>query len=51
MKTILHCAIATAITGTLLSAGAHAAPVTWEDIARDDTTPGDVLSYGFGLKA
>lgn len=34
-----------------LSAGALAAPVTWEEIANDDKSPGDVLSYGLGLKA
>jgi len=55
-KLIVH-----AITATLLAggtAGALAAgtaiassKVTWEDIANDDSTPGDVLSYGLGLKA
>ncbi len=25
--------------------------VSWEDILNDDKTPGDVLSYGLGLKA
>ena len=44
-----HIALALA---TLLTATAHAAkPVTWEDIANDHKTTGDVLSYGLGLTA
>ncbi len=39
-------AIAAMLTGT-----AAATPVTWDDIANDDKTPSDVLSYGLGLKA
>lgn len=36
-----------------LAASAQAAgkTVSWEDIARDDKSPGDVLTYGLGLKA
>ncbi|WP_034410413.1 methanol/ethanol family PQQ-dependent dehydrogenase [Derxia gummosa] len=36
-----------------LAAQAHAAgkPVTWDDIANDAATPGDVLQYGMGVKA
>lgn len=39
-------------TAAALSLPAIAATnVTWEDIANDHATPGDVLSYGLGLKA
>ena len=34
-----------------VSGAASAAKVTWEDIANDDKTTKDVLSYGLGLKA
>ncbi len=33
------------------SAQAAGTKVTWDDIRNDDKTPGDVLSYGLGLKA
>ncbi|MBK6654026.1 methanol/ethanol family PQQ-dependent dehydrogenase [Zoogloea sp.] len=33
------------------SAHAVGAKVTWDDIRNDDKTPGDVLTYGLGLKA
>lgn len=33
------------------SAHAAGAKVTWDDIRNDDKTPGDVLTYGLGLKA
>ena len=37
---------------TLVAGASHAAkPVTWEDIANDHQSTGDVLSYGMGLKA
>ena len=38
---------------TLCAGGAQAAgkAVTWDDIRNDDKTPGDVLTYGLGLKA
>ncbi len=39
----------TAAFGT--SAQAAGTKVTWDDIRNDDKTPGDVLSYGLGLKA
>ena len=44
--------LAIALAGTF-SLGAQAAGtnVTWDDIKNDDKTPGDVLSYGIGLKA
>ncbi|MDD2669432.1 methanol/ethanol family PQQ-dependent dehydrogenase [Zoogloea sp.] len=44
--------LAIALAGTF-SLGAQAAGtnVTWDDIKNDDKTPGDVLSYGLGLKA
>jgi alcohol dehydrogenase (cytochrome c) len=41
-----------ALVATLFSGAALAgSKVTWEDILNDDKTPGDVLSYGLGLKA
>ncbi|TDU26769.1 methanol/ethanol dehydrogenase mdh2 apoprotein [Panacagrimonas perspica] len=42
---------ATLVAATGLSGHAQAAGVTWDDIANDDKTPQDVLSYGLGLKA
>ncbi|AOY96553.1 quinonprotein alcohol dehydrogenase [Cupriavidus sp. USMAA2-4] len=33
------------------AAEAAAGDVTWEDILNDDKTPGDVLTYGLGVKA
>lgn len=44
--------IAVAALAAALSLPAAATTnVTWDDIANDDKTPGDVLSYGLGLKA
>ena len=44
--------LATACLLTLAaSAQAAGKAVSWEDIARDDKSPGDVLTYGLGLKA
>ena len=44
----LAAALALTLAGSAWAAGAK---VTWDDIQNDDKTPGDVLSYGLGLKA
>ena len=44
----LAAALALTLAGSVWAAGAK---VTWDDIQNDDKTPGDVLSYGLGLKA
>ena len=45
-------AFAAAFAASLISASAIAASgPTWDDILKDADTPGDVLSYGLGLKA
>lgn len=44
--------IALACFGSMaVPAEAAVKPVTWDDIVRDHETPGDVLTYGLGLKA
>lgn len=48
MQTVMAAAFAAALG---LSASAGAAGVTWDDIAKDHQSTGDVLSYGLGLKA
>ncbi len=50
-KTALYASIASMFLSGFIAAGAQAQSkgVTWEDIANDDKTPGDVLSYGLGL--
>ncbi len=40
-----------ALSLSFVSAGAHAATVSWDDIVNDHKTPGDVLSYGLGVEA
>ncbi len=50
-KTALFASIAALFIGGFAAAEARAQGVTWEDIANDDKTTGDVLSYGMGLKA
>ncbi len=40
-----------ALSLSLVSLSAQAANVTWEDIANDHATTGDILSYGLGLQA
>ena len=44
-------ALATAATLALTAHAANVKPVTWEDIANDAKTTGDVLTYGLGLTA
>jgi PQQ-dependent dehydrogenase (methanol/ethanol family) len=44
-------ALAAALAAATGFSSAAAAGVTWDDIANDDKTPQDVLSYGLGLKA
>ena len=45
--------LACAMAVLFAASGAQAAgkPVTWNDLANDDKSVGDVLSYGLGLKA
>jgi hypothetical protein len=47
-QTLLAALVAATFCAPAVAAGAK---VSWEDILNDDKTPGDVLSYGLGLKA
>ncbi|ATE62500.1 methanol/ethanol family PQQ-dependent dehydrogenase [Thauera sinica] len=44
-------ALTLALAAALSLPAAAGADVSWDDIANDHKTPGDVLSYGLGLKA
>ena len=45
---LLAFALAAAFAAPAQAAGTK---VSWDDIRNDDKTPGDVLTYGLGLKA
>ncbi len=44
-------AVAVTLAGLFALPAQAVKPVTWDDIARDDQSTGDVLTYGLGLKA
>jgi len=52
LKTLVALTTAALAFGAMIGvAEAAAGDVTWEDILNDDKTPGDVLTYGLGVKA
>ncbi len=50
-RKLIQGALALAITAAFSGTAMAGKTVSWEDIANDDKTTGDVLSYGLGLKA